>query len=291
MNLNDSNPSPATVTFEIEDLERRSWRIWILLAGICLMAVAGLAFAVYPLVKYNTFIGWPWDGTHSALLFGMSVLMLAFVAYLTHQQRALSAVRRKLSGVALKAQEDSERHCSRLLALVEISQTINAQVGLGEIFDAITSVCAKSFKADRASLMLLDGSANELVVRSLSGQPPSKAILNHRQSAGTGIAGWVATNRRPLVLGDGNEASRYPELHLDDASITSSMVVPIILRDELVGVLSVTTFNAKICYDDQDLQTLQAFAEHAGGCIRHGEHVTWLRSMVEKYREKDGALV
>jgi transcriptional regulator with GAF, ATPase, and Fis domain len=288
--MNNPNSKEPTVTIESEDLERRSWQNWILLAGVCLIAVAGLAMAVYPLVKQNSSGGWPWDGTRTALLFGMSILMLAFVGYLTHQQRALNAVRRKLDGVMRKAQQDSERHCSRLLGLLDISQTVNAHVGLQEVFDAITSVCARSFNADRTSLMLLDEKADELVVRSLNSQRPDEAILNHRQSADEGISGWVATNRRPLLLGGSEEASRYPGLHLDDPSITSSMVVPIILRDELVGVLSVAAFGGSICFDEQDLQTLQAFAEQAGGCIRHGEHVTWLRSMVDKYREFDGAV-
>jgi transcriptional regulator with GAF, ATPase, and Fis domain len=289
MDLKDISSSEASVIIENADLERRSWRNWMLLASVCLVAVAGLAVAVYPLVKQSPG-GWPWDGTRTALLFGMSVLMLSFVTYLTHQQRALNTVRRKLNGVQQKAQQESERHRSRLLALLDISQTMNAQVGLQEIFDAITSVCARSFKADRSSLMLLDGKTDELVVRSLSGQPPSESILNLRQSSGAGIAGWVARNRRPLLLGDGDEASRYPGLQLDDPSIASSMVMPIILRNELVGVLSVATFDNQVCYDERDLQTLEAFAEHAGGCIRHGEHVTWLRSMVDKYREKEAVL-
>ena len=46
------------------------------------------------------------------------------------------------------------------------------------------------------------------------------------------------------------------------------MVVPIIVSDGLVGVLSVSTESPNIDYEDEDLRVLWVFAENAGMCIR-----------------------
>ena len=53
--------------------------------------------------------------------------------------------------------------------------------------------------------------------------------------------------------------------------ISSAMVVPIILGNELFGVLSVTSRTANVGYTQEDLQSLQILGEHAGICARFTE--------------------
>ncbi len=63
------------------------------------------------------------------------------------------------------------------------------------------------------------------------------------------------------------------------------MVVPILLRDELVGILNVRSRAPGIRYHYEDLQALQVFAENVGTIIRHSEHVDWMRKTIENYRD------
>ena len=63
------------------------------------------------------------------------------------------------------------------------------------------------------------------------------------------------------------------------------MVVPIILRDELVGVLNVSSRSHKVNYDKTDLKALEVFAENVGSCIRHTEQATWMRQTVQKLQQ------
>ena len=46
-----------------------------------------------------------------------------------------------------------------------------------------------------------------------------------------------------MILGPETDISRYAGLSLGRISITAAMVVPIVLRDELVGVLNIPTAN------------------------------------------------
>ena len=81
--------------------------------------------------------------------------------------------------------------------------------------------------------------------------------------------------------------TKYPDLELKDWALSAAMVVPIIVRDELVGVLNISTTSPEIEYYDSDLQALQVFAENAGACIRHAEHVEWMRKTIEQLRSKE----
>jgi signal transduction protein with GAF and PtsI domain len=162
---------------------------------------------------------------------------------------------------------------------------MGSETDIQSIFDTITKMCVETFLCRRASLMLVDKNTQELVVRSVYGTV-SKDIIDMRQKIGEGIAGWVATHRKALFLGDSSDFEKYPELKGIDASIHSAMVVPIILRDDVVGVLNVSTDITDIKYDMEDLEALQVFAGNAGACIRHKEHVDWLRHVVDNLREK-----
>ena len=60
------------------------------------------------------------------------------------------------------------------------------------------------------------------------------------------------------------------------------MVVPIMVREELVGVLNVGNRNDKREYHDEDLQALMVFAENAGITCRHAEQTNWMRQTIQR---------
>jgi GAF domain-containing protein len=69
------------------------------------------------------------------------------------------------------------------------------------------------------------------------------------------------------------------------------MVVPVILRDELVGVINVSSRSRGVEFDQDDIRALQAFAENVGAAIRHTEQADWMRATIRKLqgqRERTG---
>ncbi|MCK4235588.1 MAG: GAF domain-containing protein, partial [Candidatus Krumholzibacteria bacterium] len=101
------------------------------------------------------------------------------------------------------------------------------------------------------------------------------------------IAGWAAEHREALLLGHQDDFGKYPGLKLNDPSIISAMVVPIIVRDELVGVINITALSKDVLYNEEDLRALQVFAENAGTCIRHTEQANWLRTLVPNLQKAE----
>ena len=76
--------------------------------------------------------------------------------------------------------------------------------------------------------------------------------------------------------------------------LTAAMVVPIMVRDELVGVLNISSRAPNTTYAEEDMRALEVFAENAGTCIRQAERAEWMRQTIErmqrqKNREKEAA--
>lgn len=262
-------------------LDHHSWRNWFLLAGTAVITTIGLATAIPPLLSENSMHLWPWAETDVVLLVGLSLVVVTFVGYLTQQQRQVTAMRKEMLSMKDISNERASRHNTHLIALLNVSRLMGSETNPKTVFDCITSVCKETFECDRASLMLIDKESTELVVRAASGHADLSMILGARQKIGEGISGWVAKQRKPILFRQ-NCAGDYPDLEFASRFIGSAMVVPIIVREELVGVINVSTLSPGSEYDDEDLRSLEVFAENAGTCIRHTEQSDWMRKTINK---------
>ncbi len=266
-------------------LDRYSWRNWVLLSSVAMIATLGLVITIPPLITENTIELWPWAPTDLVLLCGLVLAVLVFILHLTQQQRNVVRMRSEIHQLEQETINNSEKNASKFYALLNVSRIMSTITDLQEVFDCITRMSAEIFECDRASLMLFDQQTQELVVRSTNPGSHRDAIINKRKKIGDGIAGWVAKRREPLLLGDERDFEKYPDLRRGDAAISAAMVVPIILRDELVGILNISTRAPGARYDETDLQALQVFAENAGSCIRHTQQADWMRKTIRRLQE------
>ena len=260
-------------------LERRSWRNWFLLVGVLIVTTTGLVTALPPLLSEQAEFVWPWHNTALALLIAYSLVILVFAAYITFEQRGTLAVRRKLETDAL---DRSHRNTARLYALLDVSRIMGVETDLQGVFDTIAKVCIEAFECEQASLMLFDPDTRTLKVRSAFGHVNRDQVIGSQRSIGEGVAGWVAEHRRAILLGPGIPLEWTPGLGPQVSFLTAAMVVPITLRDELVGVINVSSRVKKTRFDEEDLQALQVFAENAGSCIRHAEQAKWMRHLITR---------
>lgn len=279
-------PAPQDLPDDLPPPRRRCGD-WPLLVAGSLVILAGLIGAVQPGIREQFSLLWP-DAT-SEVWFRAALWLSAvsLAAYFLVQRKGVKALERANEKLECDAEERSRRHWRRLHSVLHVSQLIGQHTDVQTVFDGITEMCVENFNADWASMMRFEKDTAELVVCAASGPQGKPSIVGRRNSLGEGLAGWVARHRRAVLLGSDTDARDYPGITLRDSTITGSMVVPIILRNELVGVINVSTRQRGVSYGDDDLRTLEVFAENAGACIRHVEHVTWLRTMVEKSRASD----
>lgn len=270
---------------EARTLEESSWRNWVLLTGSSILSSVGLAAAMFPVLRGRIESPWPWVNTDLALVLCLSTLVIGFVLYLTKQQKKVSALRFRLEGSEAKQRKTLEQHYDRLLGLLQVSKILGSETEPKAVFDAITRTCNDLFESERVSLMLVDSKTSELVVQAVAGNVDPEKVLGARQRLGEGIAGWVAQNGEAMIIGD----HQFKEIQAQDLPgkrMNEAMVVPIKVRDELVGVLNVGSASADTAYDDEDLKSLQVFSENAGTCIRHAQQAQWMRNTIQQLQKQ-----
>ena len=266
-----------------EILERRARRNWMLLAGICVATTMGLAAAVLPFLESRLDSPWPWQHTEILLLTVLLLLVFSAVVYLSDQQRKAVVIQRELVRARDRATERMRRHNARLEALLSVSRIMATETNLQAVFEAISKACLESFDCQQVSIMLLDKDTQELVVRVAAGHADPSAVIGSRLAMGKGVAGYAAARKEAMVLGPGAlDPLKFQGVKAQGRPLSAAMVVPITVRDELVGVLNASTSSPGEHYDDEDLQAFKVFAENVGTCIRHAEQAEWMRQMIHK---------
>jgi putative nucleotidyltransferase with HDIG domain len=191
--------------------------------------------------------------------------------------RAVTRSRLQKENIRLKA----------LIPLFEISKLLVTELDLAHLFKIITEVLVHEFSAERVSLMLIDPATGSLVVQASHGLPTNLA-LQARRRVGEGVSGLVARHRRPYIIAEG----KHPEpevtavLNMDHMPL-SSMSVPLIGKDKVLGVLNVSKFKVP-AFTTSDLQIASILASQVVAAMENASLYGGLR---ESYFRTVQALV
>jgi GAF domain-containing protein len=139
---------------------------------------------------------------------------------------------------------------------------VGSEGGYRRLLGAIVEVARSIFQAKASSVMLLDEATNELVFEAVAGEGEER-LLGTRLPAGTGIAGWVAATRQPLVVEDVQRDPRFSREAAEGTGYVPKglMAVPLLHEEEALGVLSVLDRQAKFTLEEMEL--LGLFASQA----------------------------
>ena len=98
---------------------------------------------------------------------------------------------------------------------------------------------ASEFGIERCSLMTLDESGEALRVAAQCGMDPAVAS-QVRVRIGQGVAGWVAHNRKPLLVRMRSQADVTPEQQAGTYNSPSFIAVPVVHNGQLYGVVNLS---------------------------------------------------
>jgi len=257
-----------------EDLENHSRRTWLLLWGT-------LAATTIGLTATTLFVTWPWKPAEVTNVVFLCLMVFLLAIYLTRQRHLVEEMRRKIERLE---KTSARRRYTRLFDLLDVSRILDSDRDAHTVFDAVSQVCLEIFNCEKASLMLLVDH-RYLEVKSAFGYMNRK-IIGSRQKVGDGIAGWVAKHRKPVLIQGRIEPGKYPGLTFKSRGLAAAVVVPIIVKDDLVGVLNISTRSPQSLYDDEDLRAIQAFADNVGACILAGMTAQRMRETIDQQQRE-----
>jgi serine phosphatase RsbU (regulator of sigma subunit) len=172
-----------------------------------------------------------------------------------------------------ECQHDMESVSSRLRKLTEANRSLAEIESLRELFPRLMDL-AKEVMAAEASYLFLYNPENRLLETAsikddLFGHKDGDYRPPIKLKIGEGMVGWVAQNRKAAMIEDAQNDPRFSK-EADkrrDSTTRTVISVPLVQRDELLGVLSVLNARNKPSFDDEDLALAGSFADLAAVAI------------------------
>jgi K+-sensing histidine kinase KdpD len=244
-------------TPSLEAVERRRVQLWT----VTLLLLLGAAAAIVMLSM------WPGAGTSQSFttppVVGIAVLVVsvAFCTYVIEKERSL----RRLTSLLIDERVLSAAFSNRLKeisALATLGKAVNSVLNLEDVLHMILSSALELLEGGQGSIMLLE-EPNQL--RTVCAIGNDQALGAHVE-IGKAIAGRVAESREPILLSGRADSSMFPGLVERAVPVDSSFCVPLINRDELLGVLNVSAAPDR-SFSEYELRAFNLFAEHAALAI------------------------
>ena len=128
----------------------------------------------------------------------------------------------------------------------------------------ILSIALEAVNSENGSMLLHDEETDELVFIAVKGLRQEE-LTDFRIPAGSGIAGWVKTHKRPALVVDVRKDDRW--ISAVDQSIgfhtRGLMAVPLIFKDKVLGVMEVVNTLSEDHFTETDLSLLELVARLA----------------------------
>jgi GAF domain-containing protein len=113
--------------------------------------------------------------------------------------------------------------------------------GILKLFEQMVDNAVSAVDARDGSFLIPDRRTGELVFLIVRGDEPHSELVGRRLPRGEGIAGWVAENRRPVIVNNVAADERfYPGIDRElDYRTQSVLAAPLMGGDRVIGVVEV----------------------------------------------------
>ncbi len=166
----------------------------------------------------------------------------------------------------------AERETSRLRALtplLEVSRALVAEVELESLFSLILKLVQQETRADRASLMMVDGNGKDLVIRAAYGLPSK--YLGARRTVQEAVAGWVAERGEPLLIQSGATTAPDMQREMTAKDIGSALCLPLKAKGKVIGVMNLSKQRNSTPFTRSDMELFTVLAGQVATAIENAQ--------------------
>lgn len=157
-----------------------------------------------------------------------------------------------------------KKKTARLNAMSEVFKALASTFDTKALFDLVLTKAVDLTQASGGSVMVVNPRAGTLDIVSAQGLSQN-TVETLKLELGQGITGWVAREKKSLLVRDVSKEPRY--INAND-NVRSELAVPMLLENELVGVINMDAFSVN-AFDEDDEALLQTFAGVASVAIRN----------------------
>ncbi|MDR2314106.1 MAG: sigma 54-interacting transcriptional regulator [Spirochaetaceae bacterium] len=177
----------------------------------------------------------------------------------------------------------SKIDANKFNTLIEINSLINSKFTdlhslLTQILESATRFC----QGEASSLMLVNKETKELYFEVALGSQSAK-IAKYTVKLNEGIAGWVATHNKSLMVNDVENDKRHSKKIPDQLGYPSKtmIAVPMRIKDECIGVIELLNKKGGNYFTQDDLEWLEILANQAALAIQNVQSFERARSEID----------
>lgn len=149
----------------------------------------------------------------------------------------------------------------KVAILYDASQAVMSTFDLDQVLSSILGILRDYFQMQNAGILLIEPKTGDLRVRSEFGRLRARTMI----PKGQGITGAAVRNKRPVYVPDVSKDTRYL---LGDPETRSELAIPLVVRDEVVGVLDIQS-EALDFFDKETIDLLTLFSTQASIAIEN----------------------
>ncbi|HET7011674.1 MAG TPA: GAF domain-containing protein [Anaerolineales bacterium] len=183
--------------------------------------------------------------------------------------------------------ESSESRASQLQVLTEIGREMTSTLDLEVALENAMRHTQRLLQVEACVLFLLDEAGQELVLKASGGaQLRIRGVAIRLEE---GIAGWVARNRKPLIVNDVRSNPLYHSAIDGQTGLltTSVLCVPLETRGEALGVIEAIN-HPRGAFTESDQRVLENVASWAGIAV---DNANLFRRVAEERSRLETTLV
>ena len=261
---NQRNP----VALAADSAERTSGPVADLLNEL---APAGGSLMLVPLIAEDTSIG--------ALVLSRK----RAEAFLPGEFKLVSIVASHAATVLKNAatyEQKMQQRVLELTALYEFSKRISSAANLEQALDSILAIVADLVDYDESFIYAVEHETGTATVRAARFRGKPEPIPRQEMLDGSSVTSWAITERKALVSPDIGQDPRFDDFNTGDRPVRSLMSIPLIVQDEVVGVLNVCSYSPNL-YTEDNVRVLSIIASQGAAIYKELEALSALTSYTD----------
>lgn len=174
-----------------------------------------------------------------------------------------------LAGELEDKNSNLEKVVARLSTLYKVGLAINSNMDSENIFRQIVDTTIETLHAEIGYIIIHDKQKNILRVDTIVGHDDVPQHEVHVPIKDTSVSGWVLKNAKPLLITDINETPQFDRFSTLGYERKTLVCSPLIVKDEVIGTITVVNKNDGSTYTNEDLGLLSTIAAQASIAIKN----------------------
>lgn len=180
------------------------------------------------------------------------------------RERRLAAERGHLVEQLQRNNDHLRQRASELNTLYSIGKAVSSSLDLDTILQRVVEAAVYLARADHGSLMLMEEGESKMVLRAAKrAGSQAKALSRPVEDR---VVGRILREKQTTILGQ----KELPPPG-DGPKPNSGAYVPLLIRDQPIGVLNVTRFDDKVAFSKRETRVLSALASFAASAIHNAQ--------------------